>query len=1195
MSRNPKTARRRRALTATLAGIGLLAAPLAAIPAVAAPAEGGSAPSIDQALQAGAEYKDGRYFVILKEDPVATYTGGTAGFAATATEGGGLDVDTPAVQKYGNHLTARQLEVAHSAGSRLSVERHFTTALNAFVSELTGEQARELAKDDRVLGVSEVQQYAPDYSSTEFLGLPGQGGAWDNHFGGVEGAGKGVVVGVIDTGYYPDQEMLTGEPVTPLSGQPQVGEPYLTGSGEIAMLKADGTTFRGDCEAGEDFAGDECNSKVLSARYYSEDFEAFVPENERDPNERLSPIDITSHGTHTATTAAGNHGVDQVMNGGASYGEGSGVAPEAKVSVYKICWEDDNADTGGCYGTASVAAIEQAIIDGVDVLNYSISGSNNSVVDPVSLAFKSAAEAGIFVSASAGNSGPTAQTVNHSAPWLTSVAASTFSNELSGTVEFPDGKKFRGVSSMTEGVGPAEIVLASEVGLPITKDRTADAIRLCAPDALDPAAAAGKIVVCDRGEYDRVMKSAEVERAGGVGMVLVNIGGGSEDADLHSVPTVHTSDESIKDLVASTDQQATLVVGDTTDLDPVPVPQIAGFSSRGPSTAVDSELLKPDIAAPGVNVLAGVSPLDPMYNGDSYGLMSGTSMAAPNLAGMAALMSAKYPDWSPMAVKSAMMTSAGDVLNADGSASTDNFATGAGSADPAAMVNPGLVYEADARQWDALLLGDIAGRDVNVPSIAVNDLLGAETVTRTVTATETGTWTAHGSVPGYEVTAEPATLSLKAGERRDVEITLTRTDAEADVWSHGSFTLARPGGTAVTSPVTVRAVDVLAEDALTGEGPSGAVETELESGVTGTLEPEVEGLGLAELEDFSKVPGPLFGDDNDSNHVTETVIAEGTTSVSWSLQAGDEQSDWDLFVVTPDPAAPVIQAATASGSEELVLTDPEPGTYYAVSNLFSSPGSASVPASMETVVLEGDMGNLSVTPATPPVQNGESADVEVEWSGLTPGIWKGFVEWAPGTRTAVSVTVDEGDVPPVCDVDDFTDNEPGSRFYDSVRWMQCAEITEGYDNGSYGKDTDISRGESVAFIYRYVDPEFTPEGETFPDVPQDHTFYEPISWAQAEEISVGYADGEFKPLREVTRAEFASFAYRALQPTENGTGESEFTDVPESDAAFDAITWMASHGISRGYTDGSFRPDQPITRGEVAELMFRTDGVVGGE
>ncbi len=1191
MSKNPRMARRRRALTATLAGIGMLAAPMATLPAVAAPADGGSSPSIDQALQAGADYRDGRYFVILKEDPVATYTGGTAGLEATAAQGGALDMASPAVQKYGNHLTARQLEVARSVSAPLAVDRHFTTGLNAFVSELTAEQARALSKDERVLGVSPVEQHAPDYSSTEFLGLPGSGGAWDTHFGGVEGAGKGVVVGVIDTGYYPDQAMLAGDPVEPLSGEPQVGEPYRTDSGEIAMLKADGTTFSGDCQAGEEFTGDECNDKVLSAYYYSDDFEAFVPEDQRDPRELLSPLDITSHGTHTASTAAGNNGVDQIMNGGASYGEGSGVAPEAKVSVYKICWEDTDPNTGGCYTTASVAAIEQAIVDGVDVLNYSISGSNNSIVDPVALAFKSAAEAGIFVATSAGNSGPTAQTVNHSSPWLTSVAATTFSDELTGTVEFADGSTFRGVSSMTEGVGPADIVLASEVGL---AGEPANEVALCDIGALDPVATAGKIVVCDRGEYPRVDKSKAVAEAGGVGMVLVNIGGGSEDADLHSVPTVHTSDESIKDLVASTDQQATLVVGDTTDLDPVVVPQIAGFSSRGPSTAVESELLKPDVAAPGVNVLAGVSPLDPMYNGDSFGLMSGTSMAAPNLAGMAALMAGKYPDWSPMAVKSAMMTSAGDVLNADGSALSDNFATGAGSASPDAMVSPGLVFESDARQWDALLLGEMAGRDVNVPSIAVNNLLGSVTVTRTVTATETGTWAAQGSVPGYEVTVSPATVSLAEGESADIEITLSRTDAEADVWSHGSLTLARPGATAVTSPVTVRALDVLAAESVEGEGAQGSVGTELESGVTGELEPVIEGLGLAEVEDFAKVPGALYGGDDASNHLTETVVPEGATSVTWSLRAGDDESDWDLFVVTPSGG--LIQEATVDGSEELTLTDPAPGTYYAISNLYSSPGGASVPASMETVVLEGDMGNLTVTPDPAPVENGAEAAVELSWSGLTPGVWKGAVEWAPGTRTAVTVTVEDGGVvPEVCDLEDFTDNAPGSRFYDSVRWMQCNEITEGYSDGSYGKDRDISRGESVAFLYRYVEPGEVEGGVTFPDVPEDHTFFTPITWASAEEITMGYVDGTFKPTRLVTRGEFASFAYRAVGPEDGEPAEHGFSDVPETNAHFEAINWMAATGISRGYADGTYRPGQPITRGEVAELMLRTNDVVGGE
>jgi hypothetical protein len=1183
MSTNPKPAPRRRALWAVVAAFGLLATPFAALPAGAAPSDDGPASAIAESLQAGTGFKDGRYFVILKEDPVATYRGGIRGLAATAATDGTLDVDSPAAQKYDQHLTAQQIEVA--ASTEVPVEQHFTTALNAFVSELTAEQALALSKDDRVLAVSEVKQYAPDYSSTEFLGLPGPTGAWNSQFGGVENAGKGTVVGVIDTGYYPGQAMLSGEPVKPLTGEPEVGEPYLTSSGAIAMLQADGTTFTGACQPGQDFTGDECNSKVLSARYYSEDFEAMVPATDRDPRERLSPVDIESHGTHTATTAAGNNGVDQVMDG-ASYGKGSGVAPEAKVAVYKVCWEDKDPNTGGCFGTASVAAIEQAIIDGVDVLNYSISGSNDTIVDPVSLAFKSAAEAGIFVSASAGNSGPTAQTVNHAAPWVTSVAASTFSNQLTGTVEFEDGTKFRGVSAMTEGVGPANIVLSSEVGL---AGKDANEVRLCTPGTLDPTKTAGTIVVCDRGVVDRVLKSAAVKAAGGVGMVLVNIGGGSEDADRHAVPTVHLSDESIKELVATTDQQASLVVGDTTGLPPVPVPQIAGFSSRGPATAANSELLTPDIAAPGVNVLAGVSPLDPMHGGNSFGLMSGTSMAAPNVAGMAALLSAKYPGWSPMAQKSALMTSAGEIVTADGSANEDNFATGAGSADPAAMVNPGLVYEADARQWDSLILGDLAGRDVNLASIEVNDLLGSATVTRTVKATETGTWAAAGSVPGYEVTATPSTLSLAAGESATVEITLTRTGGSAAAWNHGSFTWSRPGATEVTSPVTVRAVDVNAADEIEGQGSTGNAPTALDSGITGTLEPTIEGLGLAKVEEFSKVPGKLTGVEDASNHITETVVPDGATSVSWSQAAGDDVSDWDLYVVTPEKK--VVEVATASGAEELVLSDPVPGTYYAVSVLFASPNGASASASMETVVLEGDADNLSITPDPLNVTSGETTTATLQWSGLAPGTWRGIVEWAPGTLSKVTVRV--GGAAQNCAVSDFTDNAPGTQYYENVRWMQCAGIASGYTNGTFLKAEDISRGESVTFLYRYVDPAQEPEPARFKDVAEDSSFFTPISWASAENVAAGYVDGTFRPDQDVTRGEFAAFLYRALGPEGYTPDGVTFSDVPAGSTHYAAIEWMASVGISVGYSNETFRPGQPISRGEVAALMSRADRAVG--
>ena len=207
-------------------------------------------------------------------------------------------------------------------------------------------------------------------------------------------------------------------------------------------------------------------------------------------------------------------------------------------------------------------AIEDAIRDGVDVLSYSISGTNNSTVDPVSIAFLNAAAAGIFVAASAGNSGPVASTVNHAAPWMTSVAASTHSSSLRGTVELSSGDKFAGASIMATEVTDAPIALAVSVKLAAAPDANA---ALCAPGTLDPAKTAGKIVICDRGVVDRTAKSLSVAQAGGVGMVLVNLTPNSLDVDLHSVPTVHLDDPAIKDVVAADAAlTASLVSTDTT-------------------------------------------------------------------------------------------------------------------------------------------------------------------------------------------------------------------------------------------------------------------------------------------------------------------------------------------------------------------------------------------------------------------------------------------------------------------------------------------------------------------------------------------------------------------------------------------------------------------------------------------------------
>lgn len=991
----PTPARRRRALAAAVVGASLVAAPALAASAIAVELPDGSVVTSPQGeAKVEQQFEDGRYFVVLKDAPSVTAqeAGAPAPGAAPKAK---FDPDHPRVKNYEAKLQRQQEKVARDNG--VEPKTTFQRAVNAFVAELTAEEAMRLSKDSAVLGVAPDEQVAPDYSSTEFLGLPGKKGTWNTTYGKPENAGKGVVVGVIDTGIHPDNPFIDAEPVKPLKGKAKVGEPYRTADGDIAVLKADGTTATAECETGPGFPADSCDTKLIGAYAFSDDFERFVPVENRHPAEQLSPLGVFSHGTHVATTILGNTGVEQTIDG-TSFGEGAGVAPAASLISYKICWEDNDPNTGGCYTSASVAAIEQAIENNVDVLNYSISGSNTTIVDPVAMAFKSAAEAGIFVAASGGNSGPTPNTVNHSSPWLTTVAAETFSNELTGTVEFSDGTKYRGASSAGSDAGPAEVIHASEVAA-----GDAEAARLCLPGSLT-AEAADKIVLCERGQNARVEKSAVVAEAGGVGMILANTPTGSLDADIHSVPTVHINDtDGVIEKVKSSDLTATIVRGDTTGLPQDPLPQIAGFSSRGPSNAVNQEFLKPDVAAPGVNVIAGVSPLDPDYNGNEFGLMSGTSMASPNLAGMAALLIGKEAAWSPMAVKSALMTTAGDVFNADGSVNEDNFATGAGSADPKAAARPGLVYEADSTQWDALLLGEIAGREVNVPSVAIPDVVGSASVTRTLTATENGRWQFSGSVPGFEVTASPSMLDLKKGQSAEVELTFTRTDAEVNTWAHGSMSWSTAKGKAVptvTSPVTLKALSATATSAVEGSGAEGSATVEIEPGMTGELTPQILGLGKVEAAEVSAVANTSASGAALAGRVVN--VEEGTKALVASINAGAEGVDWDLYVITPQGRQ--LNMATAAGDETLTIQNPVPGQYTVIGHLYSAPAGTDT-ASLETLKLREDVGNLTVDPNPVPVTTGEATTAELAWSGLTEGTWKGLVTWDAGVTTDVTVTV----------------------------------------------------------------------------------------------------------------------------------------------------------------------------------------------
>ncbi len=683
----------------------------------------------------------GRYVVVMNDAGATRYGGGVAGLKATApARGKAFDASTAKVADYSAYLTKRQDGVAGSVGA--AVTSRSTLAASSFTSRLSSKQATDLSQSRDVLMVVKDTAFSLDtYKSPEFLGLVGPGGTpgvWAAK-GGVAKAGAGTVVGILDSGIWPESASFAG---TKINRNPTTGSTLYRQGNTIYFKKADGDWFRGVCQPGEKWNVDDCNSKIIGARYYPDAFLDSVPPQERFGAEFISTRDGDGHGSHTASTAAGNNGVDASVEG-RYFGKVSGMAPAAKIAAYKVCFSDTDPDTGGCYTSSTLSAVDDAIADGVDVINYSISGATDTVVDAVEYAFLGAAAAGVFVAASAGNSGPDASTVAHNSPWITTVAASTHVN-YENTVVLGNGQKYKGASITATEVKNTPLVSSTLAGV---AGADATALNLCGPNTLDPAKAAGKIVLCVRGTYDRVAKSAEVKRAGGVAMILANATAGSLDADFHSVPTVHIDDTSGAVQAYSKTAGATAAFELGNSVSPTPLPQIAGFSSRGPAIANSSDVIKPDISAPGVSVLAAVAPAS--GGGRNFDLYSGTSMSSPHIAGLAAFILGVHPEWSPMAVKSAMMTTAYDLKNADGTPNTNPFDEGAGHVDPTKFFDPGLVVVSGEAEWNSFIDGQgldlpgvnpIAATDLNIPSMAKGQVTSSVVIKRTFTALQAGTW-----------------------------------------------------------------------------------------------------------------------------------------------------------------------------------------------------------------------------------------------------------------------------------------------------------------------------------------------------------------------------------------------------------------------------------------------------------------------
>ncbi|WCI09903.1 S8 family serine peptidase [Arthrobacter sp. OVS8] len=481
-----------------------------------------------------------------------------------------------------------------------------------------------------------------------------------------------------------------------------------------------------------------------------------------------------------------------------------------------------------------------------------------------------------------------------------------------------------------------------------------------------------------------------------------------------------------------------MVNKDTTGLPLEAQPQIAGFSSRGPLLATGSDLLKPDVAAPGVAVLAGVSPIG--TGGDNFGFMSGTSMAAPHVAGFGALILGKNATWSPATVKSAMMTTAGDVKNADGSKNTDVLATGAGQVDPARVLDPGLVYDANGDDYLKFIqgtgvdlgipgLGTTKARDMNVPSFSLGNLTGRIEVTRTLTALTPGTYRAKTDVPGVKVTVTPSILTFgTAGEKKTFKVSFENQNAALGKFAMGSLTW-QGANKNVTSPIAVRPQSVVTSKdvAFTSEGGTGSGELKVVSGTNNPINMTLDGLSKADSSAIELVPGPgVLGATNASNYAKTVQVPAGSPLAKLSVYSADPNADFDMYVV--NPANQLIQVATSSASESLSIPNPAPGTYRIFVHLYDSPNGQATKASVDAAILGANVGNATLTPNPLRLANGTSGVVKMSWKGLAVGSYIGRVTFAGASEpTFVSVLVTPSGavvVPPTSEDQDSNDG-PG--------------------------------------------------------------------------------------------------------------------------------------------------------------------------
>ncbi|GLU00528.1 hypothetical protein SLE2022_178910 [Rubroshorea leprosula] len=671
----------------------------------------------------------------------------------------------------------------------------YDTAIFGFAAKLSPMHLESIRNMDAfVAAIPDRSMRLHTTHSYQFLGLEQGRGLWQ-----ASNLESDVIIGVIDTGIWPEHPSF-----------------HDYGFGPVP------TKWKGACESGTNFSPLNCNRKLIGARYFFKGYEA----NNGKVNETAnfkSPRATNGHGTHCASTAGGNL-VQNASFYGLARGVAAGMRYTSRITIYKVCWEGP----AGCFDSDILAAIDQAINDGVDVMSISIGrrrpASLYSEDIKVQAAFRGI-QRGIFFSFSAGNDGPRINTVENTAPWLMTVAASYIDRSFPAILKLGNGQIFEGIS-LYSGKSLKE--------LPIVYGPTAGKkfAQYCIPGTLNPKLVKGKVVVCEQiGGFNKYQQAEHVKSVGGAGTVIFLVKGEDLFADPYISPAVSVEDKARKPMLSylnsTKSPTASLTFKGTTYGNRAPM--MAAFSSRGPNP-VSLDLLKPDLTAPGVNILAAWPSITSISEeeGDKrrvmFNLMSGTSMACPHVSGLAALLISRQKEWSPAAVKSAMMTTAYNLDNR-GSPIKDvyhggpatPFAIGSGHVDIQKASDPGLLYDIHPHEYlhylcslnyspSQIALFDrnftcpkkttMQPGDLNYPSFAVPFKSDDVTITYRRTVTNVGnppvaTYKVQVEEPiGISVRVKPNILSFKThGEklRYKVSFTIIRRLVESDYSSFGSL------------------------------------------------------------------------------------------------------------------------------------------------------------------------------------------------------------------------------------------------------------------------------------------------------------------------------------------------------------------------------------------------------------------------